>query len=404
MANFNTVLVSAILASCSLVLAEPATFHPTGQTDISYSIAVSDARESSNSDRVFFQIQAPDTIQWVGLGQGRGMAGSNIFVLYNSASSDNVTLSPRSGVGHIQPQYNSNAQVSLLDGSGNRDGMLTANVRCDNCLQWQGGSLDTRSPSSPWIFAYKEGQSLNSDNVRENIQFHDIFGKFSVDLTRAKSTSQNPFRNYNPPHQNSAAIDTASKGSEGGNAMLIAHGFMMAIAFVLLFPFFALLVPLPVPISVAKVHAPLQGFALALAIAGAGLGIKLWVNGGARKIAHPIIGIVVIALLVLFQPAMGLLQHMHFRRTGGKSPFAYAHRWLGRMLIVLGIINGGLGLRLAGIGSPGTPKGAMIAYSVIAGIVGLTYLAVHGIVAMRAGRQKPQPPERTEGPKRTSTS
>ena len=388
----------------SLVQAEPATFRPTGQIDISYSIAVSNSRESSSSDRVFFQIQAPETVQWVGLGQGRGMAGSNIFVLYNSASSDNVTLSPRSGVGHIQPQYNLDAQVLLLDGSGNRDGMLTANVRCDNCLEWQGGSLDTRSSSSPWIFAYKEGRPLNSDNVREKIQFHDMFGKFSVELTRAKSTSQNPFRNYNPPRRNSAAIDTASKGSEGGNAMLIAHGFMMAIAFVLLFPFFALLVPLPIPISVAKVHAPLQGFALALAIAGAGLGIKLWVSGGARKIAHPIIGIVVIALLVLFQPAMGLLQHLHFRRTGGKSLFAYAHRWLGRMLTVLGIINGGLGLRLAGIGFPGTPKSAMIAYSVIAGVVGLTYLAVHGIVAMRAGRQTPEPPERTERSKRTPAS
>ncbi|PKY00176.1 CBD9-like protein [Aspergillus campestris IBT 28561] len=397
MVRFIVVLIFAILAFCSLVLAEPATFRPTGQSDISFSIAVSGARESSSSDRVFFQIQAPDAIQWVGLGQGKGMKGSNIFVLHNSASSNNVTLSPRSGVGHKQPQYNPDAQVSLLNGSGNRNGILTANVQCDNCLQWEGGSLDTSSSSSPWIFAYKEGQPLNSDNVRENIQFHDMFGGFSVDLTKAKSTSQNPFRDYNPPRQNSAAINTASKGSGGGNAMLIAHGFMMAIAFVLLFPLFALLVPLPIPISVAKIHAPLQVFALALAIAGAGLGIKLWVSGGARKTAHPIIGIVVIALLVLFQPAMGLLQHMHFRRTGGKSPFAYAHRWLGRVLIILGIINGGLGLRLAGIGSPGTPKGAMIAYSVIAGIVGLTYLAVHGFVAMKGGREKPESPERTEG-------
>lgn len=58
------------------------------------------------------------------------MSGSNIFVIYTSASGNNVTLSPRLGQGQRMPNYNSAAQVTLLEGSGVTDGVMTANVRC----------------------------------------------------------------------------------------------------------------------------------------------------------------------------------------------------------------------------------------------------------------------------------
>ncbi|KAK6812370.1 hypothetical protein RU639_011921 [Aspergillus parasiticus] len=103
-------------------------------------------------------------------------------------------------------------------------------------------------------------------------------------------------------------------------------------------------------------------------------------------------------LLTLFQPAMGFFQHRHLRRDGGKSVFAYAHRWLGRSMIVLGTINGGLGFYLAGIGNPGAPQSAMIAYSIIAGVVGLVYLGVHLLVGIQ-GR-----PHRQEWKRESTTS
>lgn len=62
------------------------------------------------------------------------MSGSNIFVLYQDASGTNVTLSPRLGTGHQQPNYNSAADVTLLAGSGVSNGMMTANVRCMSLL------------------------------------------------------------------------------------------------------------------------------------------------------------------------------------------------------------------------------------------------------------------------------
>lgn len=185
------------------------------------------------------------------------------------------------------------------------------------------------------------------------------------------------------------ASGSISDGDSSGSStsMLIAHGFLMSFAFLIFFPFFAILVRMPsISISVSKVHAPLQLFTLAVATAGMGLGIKLGVSGDLMKNAHPIIGLVVMGLLLLFQPAQGILQHLHFKRTGGKSILAYTHRWLGRFLIILGMVNGGLGISLSGVGQPGTPRGAIIAYSVIAGVVGGVYVGALILLAMRGKR------------------
>ncbi len=58
-------------------------------------------------------------------------------------------------------------------------------------------------------------------------------------------------------------------------------------------------------------------------------------------------------------------------RTHTTTPWAMAHVWLGRVLITLGIINGGLGLRYAA----DTKKGE-IAYGVIAGVVWVAWVGV----------------------------
>ena len=40
-----------------------------------------------------------------------------MFVLYSSGDG-NVTVSPRLGAGHVMPQFNSDAQISVLEGTG----------------------------------------------------------------------------------------------------------------------------------------------------------------------------------------------------------------------------------------------------------------------------------------------
>lgn len=125
-------------------------------------------------------------------------------------------------------------------------------------------------------------------------------------------------------------------------------------------------------------------------IAGVALGITLGVRIEEIDGYHQVIGYVVFGCLLLFQPALGLIQHLKYRKYGRSTIFGQVHRWHGRILIVLGIINGGLGFYVSGpVGSDNVPRWAVIAYSVVAGLVGLFYIAVAvgvGIFQKRKGK------------------
>lgn len=97
--------------------------------NVCFQLNIPEQTASSGDGDIYFQISAPDTYEYVALGQGQGMSGANIFVVYTSGNG-NVTLSPRLGTGHVMPQFNSNAQVTLLEGSGVSNGKMVANVRC----------------------------------------------------------------------------------------------------------------------------------------------------------------------------------------------------------------------------------------------------------------------------------
>lgn len=99
-------------------------------SNICYALNIPESTANSGSGDIFFQITAPSSYSWVGLGQGSSMSGSNMFVMYTSADGSNVTVSPRLGTGHNMPQFNSNTQITLLEGSGVSNGQMTANVRC----------------------------------------------------------------------------------------------------------------------------------------------------------------------------------------------------------------------------------------------------------------------------------
>ena len=106
--------------------AQTAKYCPSEAPSVCYSVNV----PSGSSGDVFFQIQGPSSQQWLGLGQGGQMAGSNIFMVYADATGKNVTVSPRKGVGNVMPVYPSGTQITVLEGSGIANGTMTANVRC----------------------------------------------------------------------------------------------------------------------------------------------------------------------------------------------------------------------------------------------------------------------------------
>jgi hypothetical protein len=371
-----------------LVFGEIAEYAPQTNDGITFGFSVPETTASSGTGAIFFQIRSSSNLQWVALGEGTQMAGANIFVVY--ASSDgNVTLSPRLGIGEFEPEPNSAAQVSLLEGSGIRNGVMIANVQCDSCISWSSGNENVTSTSSPWIWAVRHGQPLNSNSVSEDISMHDIRGTFSVNLAQATGgNADNPFLNEG----NSSSIIAINPQDESMSAFKMkrkAHATIMSVTFVILFPSFALTIRVVRSSkTVPLIHAPLQLFTLAAAVAGLGLGISMAKETESYSEYHPIIGIIVVSSLVLFQPLMGFLQHMHYRDTGKKSLFAYTHRWLGRILITLGIINGGLGFRFTQSEEQDVSIKGVIAYGVVAGVMACVYIIFLFLSSHTRGRKR----------------
>ncbi|KAI5243156.1 hypothetical protein E4T43_04305 [Aureobasidium subglaciale] len=155
---------------------------------------------------------------------------------------------------------------------------------------------------------------------------------------------------------------------EKAERIMIAHGVLASLAFVIFFPFGAISIRLFSFPGLLWFHAIVQALAYLVYIAAFGLGIYMATQIRRLDETHPIIGIVLF-VLIFFQPFLGYIHHRLFKKYKRRTFWSYAHIWLGRIIITLGIVNGGLGLELAN----NTRKGE-IAYGVVAGVVWVVYV------------------------------
>ena len=112
---------------------------------------------------------------------------------------------------------------------------------------------------------------------------------------------------------------------------------------------------------------------------------------------HAIIGLALFAVVFL-QAIGGILHHLLYRKYARRTIVSYVHIWLGRALITLGMINGGLGLLLAGNAS----KGDIIAYSVIAGVIWIVYGAVAALYSVKKDKPAEESKELKPGNRKES--
>ncbi|KAF8246272.1 CBD9-like protein [Wilcoxina mikolae CBS 423.85] len=360
---------------------------------------------SSGSD-TYFRVQGPVSAGWSAVGIGSGMAGALIFVVYPSASGKNVTVSPRLGRGHSEPQYSSSIQITLLDGSGVSGNTMTANFRCANCRSWSGNTLDTTSTKQNFIWASGPGDTIKSDDESQNINQHFDKGNFQLNLVTATggSGSVNPFTSTSGSTGNSgtstgsgsSSTDDSKSGNTGGSSaaapvtkatkVLIAHGVIMALTWVILFPLGAAFIRLLgnyLP-NAFVMHRTLQLFNVCLAIVGMSLG--MWTSGLNKTHFtqfHQYFGVILVGMLFV-QGALGQLHHSEYQQTGKRSVWSYLHIWVGRTVIVLAIINGGIGLgpKLANANS-----GQIAAYSIVALVVVITYSTFYFLQSRGKGKR-----------------
>lgn len=244
------------------------------------------------------------------------MSGSNVLIVY-SADSSNATVSPRLGTGYVKPRLNSDASIFVLEGTGiTSDGSMAANVRCNSCLSWSGGSMGPASSSTSWIYTYKNGNAVDTTSADASISVHDGTGTLSLDLTSAMGgSSSHPFivaadslsgstsesasamggASQTATQSGSASVTPSSTNGVSGplvssnpsssgtgqsstgpnNNIRTAHAAVMSLVFIVIFPLAALTIYLPHTQKVRLIHAHLQVVSIVLMITGLGLGVKL---------------------------------------------------------------------------------------------------------------------------------
>ncbi|KAK1730858.1 hypothetical protein CaCOL14_002942 [Colletotrichum acutatum] len=352
-------------------------------TDVCFRVAVPAASSSSGSGNMYFQMSAPTSYQWISLGTGSSMSNANMFLMYADGNG-NVTISPRTARGHNMPTLSSSTTLELLSGSGIVNGNMVANVRCTNCASWSSGSMSLNSASSSWIAAWKSGSAINSASTSQSIQQHDEHTNFNLDLTQATvQTDSNPFTTNSGNSGNGSGSGSGSGSGNGGSTsggggvvfnggggvsskVLLAHGIIMTIVFVALYPIGAILMPL---VGKWMAHAAWQSVAFLLMWAGFGTGYAYARdNGYLFAQTHTLLGTVVVALLAV-QPFLGYAHHAYYKKFQTRGVISHVHVWFGRIVMVLGIINGGLGLELAS-----SSRAYVIAYSVVAAILGVAWI------------------------------
>lgn len=155
------------------------------------------------------------------------------------------------------------------------------------------------------------------------------------------------------------------------------HGVIMGLTVVLIFPVGAMSWKLFDSIfgqrTLLWIHIVYQILGLALLVTGFGLGA--WVAVLHDEVyndllGHVILGTIIVGLFLL-QPLIGLWHHRLQKAGKGNRFLHQGHIWFGRVLIILGLVNGGTGLDLAA-NSPGGEK----VYGSLAGVVGILYIGL----------------------------
>lgn len=191
-------------------------------------------------------------------------------------------------------------------------------------------------------------------------------GRFSMDMKQATGGAGGI------PSSLMTATGSKQDGnpSHDSNWPAIIHGLAVCVAFVILMPVGVIFLRI-FPSSV-RWHWVNQTFASILAIVGILFGFYLstmYTKSESFNSTHQIIGIVVIVAVIL-QWFIGFWHHRLYKKLQSPTYYGVAHRYLGRIAILLAVVNGGIGLTW----SSATTK-MVLAYSIIVAVIGILTIA-----------------------------
>jgi len=174
-------------------------------------------------------------------------------------------------------------------------------------------------------------------------------GTFTVDIPHAHGEAAVP----NNLTGITGATETMSPHTDNDYTAIV-HAIFTCGAFIILMPLGVIYLRV---LERVRWHWMNQVLAFAGAFIGGGIGIYLSTTYNKSKSfnsAHQIIGILVILALIL-QVALGWYHHRAYKRTQHSTPYGAGHRYFGQILILIGIVNGAIGLSFADNGKYITP-------------------------------------------------
>ncbi|KAI0528231.1 hypothetical protein F5B22DRAFT_584260 [Xylaria bambusicola] len=345
-ASMRQLVLASLTALPLTTIAASSSIFVSPQKDLAFAINVPD--DASSSD-LFFSLVFPVHSSWVAVGLGADAMDGNPLVLmgYPSKSGTNVTLSPRRCSGQNEPVYDSGIDVRALPGTGLfNDTTFIFNGVCGNCRSWsRDGSIDVSSTAQRMMYATGPIDDTQSDDPRKSVKFHSSYGSFTMDLVRATGEAGVP---EIPANENVTSVGAVLLSAETGQVdkKAIIHAVFMILAFVGIWPFGILVLRVG---GSPRWHAINQVVAFGFVLVGAILGFTVSVSYNRSKKfndPHQIIGILVF-IFSISQLVLGFLHHRAYKKTQQTTKMAPIHVWLGRFVILLGIVNGFTGFPLA---------------------------------------------------------
>jgi hypothetical protein len=374
--------------------------HRNGEADFCVGLTSSLNRTTSQHDiHIDLSVRRSLALGWTAIGTGPSMAGSLMFIIYGDPSAGlDPIVSVRSADGHHQPRLltaaASNTGISITSAKWQPLALADSNHRrhedhdapppvpigrpthaalvsitchaCSNLLPGM-SSVSTTTSSQPFIWAWNDRQAFDDDggytpDAKLHMHSHGKrsggFGKFYVDMSRTLSNSSAGNSDARLPLDGEGVLlfgtSEAPIGVAGWfaslweNPVARAHGFVMGLAFVVLFPVGAALIRAGGKPGVPfRRHWVVQAVATGLAWTGVVLGLVM--SGWRRpKTAHQWLGLALVVGGLAGQAALGWAHHVRFVRTRRRSWISYGHIWLGRGIVVGGWVNVVLGMLLAG--------------------------------------------------------
>ncbi|KAL3458633.1 hypothetical protein BJX64DRAFT_220756 [Aspergillus heterothallicus] len=352
------------------------------------------------------QVTRSSALGWTAVGTGSMMAGSLMFIIYGDPFSEHKlppTVSIRTIDGHHQPHILSSAdkgeadlhlvEAAWIPGTAGGDDVFIAKaaIVCYSCGKWPGMPISAKTESQPWIWAWNNQQAFDDYSEDVHLKVHpyhatdDGWGRFYVDMARSiDKTDSKPL----PPPIRPGFAELGASEIPGGwswmDSIVHVHGWVMAAAFLVVFPVGVIAMRLGSP-KAFQFHWILQILGSVLLLVGVAIGLIR-----AHKIDsfHHWIGISV-AICSVAQIILGWRHHVLFVQIRRRQWASYGHIWLGRVFLLLGWTNIITGLLLT--------ARSFSWVAVALGLIAADAVVLMGWlwVAARRRKQRPQSEEET---------